>query len=315
MKKVRTTARILLYAILLAAIVATWIAVTELEAPAPIIPGDEIDAFRVQVSDAARQLAEKRSNALSQLETLEEYPPGRMVSPRGVPGRTGFQAVKSRTGTALEERIGMTSQPAMASGQYDLPELGDALAEADSLYETRIAEQTASMESIYREAMIDRNDRYLKQLGYYALAAALRRDLIKYRLLNSLPLHEIKLALYEDESELLSEELATIRSAAVARAEESAAAVAGRYNELVAVLISEIAATLAEAPPAPEGPVMGSEILESLQQRISSLSPAYPPEGITLDPAPMPVVERSVWIEHERIGSSSFLEASESATE
>jgi len=315
LSKGRLTARILLYAILVAAVVATWIVVNELEAPAPEIAGDEIDAFQLRLAESARGLVAQRSEALSQLGNLDEWHAVVGTDRPGVQRATGFQAEKTRTGTILEDRIGMTSQSAMAAGQYDLPELGDALDEVDSLFEARLNEQTSAMESIFRESMFDSNDLYIGQLGYYALAGALRRDLIKYRLLNSLPLHEIKLDYYQGEYERLRDEVAAIRSNAVSRAEERANGIADRYSEIIAGLIGEIAATLQTEPSGPDGPVMGAEILESLGLRISSLSSVYLPAGLSLAAGPMPVIDRSEWLAYERDISSRFLDASGSTIE
>jgi hypothetical protein len=315
LKKGRLTARILLYAILFAAIVATWIVVTELEAPAPEIAGDEIDAFQAQLADSARGLVAERSEALSQIGNLDEWHALAMTAHRGVPTSIGFQAEKSRVETVLTDRIGLTSRSAMATGQYDLPELGDVLDEADSLYEEQLSERTSAMESVYRESMIDSGDDYIGQLSYYALAAALRRDLIKYRQLNSLPLHEIKLNYYQGEYVRFRDELASMRSTADALANERADEIEAKYDDMVAALIAQIAATLAEQPSAPEGPVMGADILESLELRISELPPVYLPAGLRLTAGPMPSIDRSEWLAYERDTSSRFLDESGSETE
>jgi hypothetical protein len=291
------------------------IVVTELEAPAPEIAGDEIDAFRARLAESTRGLVEQRSEALAQLGNLDDWHAEAGTGHRGVQRTTGFQAEKTRTGTILETRIGMTSESAMAAGQYDLPELGDALDEADSLFEARLSEQLSAMDSIFRKSMIDSNDMYIGQLGYYALAGAVRRDLIKYRLLNSLPLHEIKLDYYQGEYERLRDEVAAMRVAAVTRAEGSAAEITDRYSVIIAGLIGEIAATLAEAPSGPDGPVMGAEILESLGLRISSLSSVALHAGLRLTAGPMPVIDRSEWLAYERNMSSRFLDASGSVIE
>ncbi len=290
----------ILYAILLAAIVATWVAVTTLEAPDPPMPGDELEAFKAAVSEETRIILADREAALASVETLgapsSESPPS---MGRRIDGTTAFEDARDEASRAVVEQVGTMSTPPMSGGLPVSLELDDALNEADRLYESRNAEATSIQETVFREAMESESDDYIRHLGCLALVRTVNRDIIKYRLMESLPLQEIKAGIYETEVQNARAALEESRATASERISGSLTELDCRYGGLLDGIVGGIATQIDEVEMEMIEPSRGLAILESLISRLGGFSPVRLPGGLGLSGAGMPVTDRVAWLARE----------------
>jgi len=301
MNKGRITARVFLYAILVAAIAATFVAVTTLRTPAPPAQADEIDAFSTAIADATDTIIESRERALIDIENTA-WPAfsASSTGPFSLDTSTGFGPVRTSATRQVESRI-CTDPVTLASGRIvSTPELDATLDEADRLYALSNSDITAALVPFFLGELEKQADINLRLLGYRKLVSTLGRDLIRYRGVNSLQFHAIKSDIYGERVSSLDSELGSMRDASHVRADEITAGIQEGYDVQLAGLVDEIARALTESEPDPAKYAAMMEILDEIKYTINGFSGFSVPNAPSVQPAEIPISGRVAWLSGER---------------
>lgn len=303
MKPGRLIARIILYAILLAAVAATYVALNVLRTPAPPMPGDELEAFAASLAERTGGVLAARLEALDRIQALGEPEPGpkpMYAADRGL----GYEAAKDAASRILEERVGVIEAPLHAGGLLPPGELDETLNAADRLYKERATEGTAMQELIFRDAMMAESPDYIRWLGYNMLTGTLGRDVIRYRVKESLQLHETKSTLYRTETDTIRNRLDASRSDARNLAAAAVSELDSRYDALIAELVSRTIESSANGGAEPAR--AGIAVLDDLRARLYAFAGVRPHRGLEVPPSDVPVSDRTAWLAPERLATDQF---------
>lgn len=296
LKSNRLIARILLYALLVASIAAAWVAVTALRTPAPQLAEDDLSAFESAVNEQTAALADAHREALGKLGSIEKMsaPPGGI---EGTSTRGELENARERASAALTVGIGAT---AWEMGSFEgSPALDEALDEADRLYEQSIEEQVSLQEAFVRESLARQEPDHIRLVGYRALQTTLGRDIVRYKLLESLPIQEIKLDYYRNEFDRANYAIREEREFAQGRKGEIRAEVESRYDPLLAEIVNEFAASLADGEAQGVEPAGVKDLLRDIRARIAGFSARLQHDGLSSERPPQPEFDRTDWVETE----------------
>ncbi len=296
MKSNRLTARILLYALLVAAIAAAWVAVTTLRTPAPQLAEDDLSAFESALNEETAALADAHREALGKLGSIEE-----MSAPAGgierVSTRGELESARERASAALTAGVGAT---AWEMGSFEgSPALDETLDEADRLYEQSVEERVSLQEAFVRESLARQQADHIRLVGYRALQTTLGRDIVRYKLLDSLPIQEIKLDYYRNEFDRANYAIREERQFAEERKGEIGAEVESRYDVLLAEIVDGFAASLADGDMQGVEPAGVKNLLGDIGARIAGFSVHLQHDEFSIERPSQPEFERTDWVNTE----------------
>jgi len=299
MKRIRLTARIILYTVLAAAIVAAWVAVTAINLPSPEVPSGGLDSFAASVDSLSEVILAARDSGVDELTGVGMEGTIGRAGERRVTGYDYNGRVTDLTRTLLME-VGRTGPPTTVDDFPESPVLDESLDEADRLYAERNRERTSAAEIILRESMLAESADYIRWIGSRVLSATLQRDIIKYRTLEALPFQEIKSTIYGNEGGTLRERLDGMRSAALTDVEDVTGAIDGVYDNEVGGLIDRVIDNWEETGTSGGDGESMHEAVENILRRIDGFYGGRIPSMVVELPENPGLTSMVEWAEQER---------------
>ena len=304
-----------MWATLLAVTAALWVVVRVLREPPPGLDSGELDTLRENVAIATDSILAERKAAIESLDAAGDVDSliyggvGRYV----VDG-SGFEAARFRAESDLQhDRQG----PDISMDGWSLPqalEMDESLDSADEIFRAESVEGTAVSEAELRRTLEAEAPGYIRLLGYNALRQTLGRDLIRYRVLESLRFHELKDTLYHSESDTNKSALYLARQGAYARRDSDLSALDHRYMSYIQVLVHQLNSNWMSEER--ESGITRAETIvpDDIRARIDGFSRVIGPEGREIEPGSVPASDRWSWLTSETEISTEFEAALDGGT-
>jgi hypothetical protein len=310
MKTGRFIARFILYASLVAAIVAAWVTVTVLKAPEPVMQAEALGSFSETIARETRVLFDDRADALSELESYVGIGAGPISrGPGPAPGTPRFENAQATASQAVTGGIFTAALPSAAGMLISSPELDEILDTADAMYVTSVRYRTARLVPFYTDAMASESDDYYRYLGYRTLMRTVDRDLIRYRELESLPFQESKMDLYRGISDESRRELTDQRNIARVGAEAVESELDNYYGNFLARLVGDFNARLMEQETGRTEILAAAQVRDEIRSRIAGFRPVALGSSHSIERSQMPDIGRLTWLAGERDALELYGEA------
>jgi hypothetical protein len=310
MRVLRHISFIFVCAILLIAVWASWVAFKAIQVPSQPALQNEFAEFEARLSQETGTLVDNRENAVHELGLRPGITPGSPASYSqiGTDAAGSFERAGNSAESTLSARIGSARYPSLAAGFPGSETLGETLDEADRLYEEWLDIRTGNAYRICMDSLIASSGRSILKSGYRRLIETLNRDLIKYRSLDSLQIHDEKLTLYQTE-------LDNIRSSdTISRAEvrnlvsESNSVVDSKYYSLVDALFNNFVEIWTADETTESGVTDENHVLESIRARINGFAPVIRPREPLVELANAPDLSGMAWLAGEADSTNEFEE-------
>ena len=294
--------------ILIAVIWAAWYSFSTLQVPEQPVSENELADFTAVVSEETNALIGNREIATRELELAVGISPGAQAQPsqHDLVAEGSFRRARNTAESALEGEIGSTEFPSITEGFPASELLAGTLDEADRLYGEWLEVRTGQGLGICMESLTDASGRSILSTGYSRLLDTLNRDLIKYRSLESLPIHDEKLNLYQSELDNIISDNADSHSTVADLVSEANDAVDAHYNSLIAELLEQFVQVWTGGGIEESGPGNGSRVLEDIRARLAGFSPVYRTGEITIEPSPAPDFSGMDWLADEISSTDEF---------
>ncbi len=306
----RFIARFILYATLVAAIVAAWVTITVLKAPEPVMQAEALGSFSETIAGENQALFDDRADALSELESYVGIGAGRVSRGPGAARITPrFENAQNAASQAVTGGIFTAALPSAAGMLISSPELDEILDTADAMYLDSVEERTARLVPFYIDAMALESDDYYRYLGYRTLMRTVDRDLIRYRVHDSLYFQEFKIDLYRGIYDESHRELTNRRNTARVGAEAIESELDNYYGNILAGLVSDFNTSLMEEETGRTEILAAAKMRDEIRSRIAGFQPVGLGSSHGIERTHMPDIGRLTWLAGERDAMEFFGEA------
>lgn len=300
----------ILYAILFAVVWAVWLVFSNLNPETPP-PGDtELLDFRQTLLADTRLLIDYRESALHALESVPGMP--EPVSFSGITLDTWTSLTFERARTAAEDaligEIASTELPLIAEGFPAWEALDATLDEADQLYIDWLTERDGNAMSICLISLEDQSGSSVLKTGYLRLIESLNRDLIKYRQMESLAVHDEKTTLYQTELDTINGNCDEARAIVRSLLFESNADVDSRYDARLENIYNRFIDLWTGSDVDFWEPAGDSGVLDDIRSRLNRFSPVSLVPGPEIEPSNIPGSDRMTWLPDERFRLREFVD-------
>lgn len=296
-----------MWATLLAVVTALWVVARVLREPPPGLDSGELDSLRENVASATDSILAERNAAIETLGAAGDVDPlifGRID--RYAADGSGFEAARSRAESDLQSgRIG----PGIPMAGGLLPralEIDESLDAADAIFRVESVAGTEVSEAELRRTLEAEAPGYIRLLGYNELRQTLGRDLIRYRMLESLRFHELKDTLYRSESDTNKSAMYLARQGAYARRDSGLSVLDHRYMSYIQVLVHQLNSDWMSVERESGITPAESGVPDDIRARIDGFSPVIGPSGREIEPGPVPASDRWSWLTSETEISTEF---------
>lgn len=304
---------IFLYAILIAVIWAAWYAFNTLDKSEGVQVGEnELREFSEKLSGETVFLVNSRENALNELELSSGIDPSASgYDPlNGPDALANFQAAMNSADDALTSDIGITEFPSLAEGFPANETLGRTLDEADRLYEEWLDVRTGNALRISMDSIMQASGTSILKSGYRRLIETLNRDLIGYRTLDSLQIHDEKKTLYQSELDNIVNRNISSRAEVRNLVSDSNVQADAGYDTLVDELFDQFVDDWTGDENDYSGPGDDSRVLDDIRARLRGFSPISIAGGPQIERPPVPGISGLAWLAGEMDSARRFSETS-----